>query len=138
MLYLRTFTESKRFRYSIFVVLAILIISHVVTLAVYLGSNSPFHCHWSEYPTDEEWDANCKGNYDSLPSVVFIAVMTIVLDIVILVLPCPAVWRLHMAKRQKIAIILLLVAGVMYETPPPRAYVHTTANRKANIHWELS
>lgn len=119
MLYLRTFTESKRFRNSIFAVLAILGITHVVTLAVYLADVYPLHCHWSIYATDEEWYANCSDNYDSLPAIVCIAVVTIVLDIVILALPCPAVWRLHMAKRQKIAIQFLLVAGVMYETLPP-------------------
>lgn len=119
MLYLRTFTESKRFRYTIYAVISTLVITHAVSLAVFLADVTPLHCKWTIYPTDEEWYANCSYNYDSLPAVVFIAVMTIVLDIIILVLPCPAVWRLHMAKRQKIAILLLLVAGVVYEALPP-------------------
>ena len=39
-----------------------------------------------------------------------------------------------MAKRQRIAILMVLVAGVAYEAPPsPLAYV-TAANREANIY----
>lgn len=121
MLYLRTFTESKRFRYTIYVILATLIITHVATFPIYFSDITPFHCHWSIYPTDEEWFSRCSENYNILPWMVFLAVLTIVLDIVILALPCPAVWRLHMARRQKIAILLLLTAGVLYGAPlsPP-------------------
>lgn len=43
-----------------------------------------------------------------------------------------------MAKRQRLAIMLVLVAGVAYEAPPsPFAYV-TAANKKANIYWEVA
>lgn len=136
MLYLRTFTESKRFRYIVYVVLSILLITHGATIPVFLANIIPFHCQWSIYPTDDEWNSKCGDSekYDVLPWVVFIAVLTIVLDIVILALPCPAVWRLHMAKRQRIAILLVLVAGVAYEALPSPFACVTAANREANIY----
>lgn len=118
MLYLRIFTESKRFRYTIYVVLATLVTTHMATFPVYYSDLTPFHCHWTIYPTEDERYSRCSEKYDALPWIVFIVVLTIVLDIVILTLPCPAVWRLHMARRQKIAILLLLTAGVLYEEPP--------------------
>lgn len=118
MLYLRTFTESKRFRYAVYATLSVLILSHIITIPLYWTGVTPLHCNWTYYPTDEEWYANCKENHDILPIIVFLAALTILLDLVILVLPCPAVWRLHLAKRQKLAIIGILVAGVMCVPPP--------------------
>lgn len=131
MLYLRTFTESKRFRYIVYAVLSAVVITHLVTLTIYLAATSPFHCFWTIYPTEEEWYSNCSDKYDSLPSTVFIAVATIVLDIVILALPCPAVWRLHVAKRQKIAILFLLVAGIVYEVFPLTFMYGITAEQES-------
>lgn len=45
-----------------------------------------------------------------------------------------------MKKRQKIAIILLLVAGVVYEAPSTPHPLHTVQrrNRNANICWEVA
>lgn len=45
-----------------------------------------------------------------------------------------------MAKKQKIAIILLLVAGVVYEAPSPPHPLHTVQrrNRNANICWKVA
>lgn len=139
MLYLRTFTESKRFRYIIYAVLFALVSTHLIILIVSLVDITPTRCHWAIYPTDEEWYSNCSENFDLLPAVIFIPVSTILLDIVILVLPCPAVWKLHMAKRQKIAILLLLVAGVMYEAVPAQPLrTVQLQSRKANICWEVA
>ena len=115
MLYLRTFTESKRFLYIVYAVLFALVSTHLIIFTLSLADVTPTRCHWAMNPTDEDWYSNCSENYTLLPAVIFIPVSTILLDIVILVLPCPALWKLHMAKRQKIAILLLLVAGVMYE-----------------------
>lgn len=113
MLYLRTFTESKRFRYAVYATLTILVLSHLALIPVYYAEVFPLFCHWTYYPTDEEWYENCHQNYDVLPFIVFLASLTILLDLIILLLPCPAVWRLHLAKRQKVAIISILVAGIV-------------------------
>lgn len=66
-------------------------------------------------------------------SIVFIAIMTIILDIIIRALPCPAIWRLHMAKRQKIALLLFLVAMKRSPSPSPLAYVCTPANTQSHL-----
>lgn len=129
MLYLRTFTESKRFRYTVYAILATLVITHVASLPVFLASVTPFYCQWTIYHTDEEYYSNCSENYNFLSWAVFIAVLTIVLDVIILALPCPAVWRLHMAKRQKIALLLVLVAGVVYGALPPSLPSFTYASK---------
>ena len=86
-----------------------------------MGGITPTACYWLLFPTDEEWYAHCKitfvagaGNY-----YVFLNAFAILLELVILYLPCRPVWRLHLAKRQRIAIMIIILAGVMYEVTYP-------------------
>lgn len=55
----------------------------------------------------------CHERFSDLENWVFIAGFTVLLDIVVIVLPIRAIWKLQMAKRQKIAISMLMGAGAM-------------------------
>lgn len=115
-LYLRTFTESRRFRYTVIATLVILVASHVPLLAVYVFWITPVSCSWIQTETQEEYFTICHVNVEFnlfLRLVLTLAVLTVVLDIVVLSLPCRAVWRLHLPKRQKVVILVTLVSGVV-------------------------
>lgn len=121
LLYLRTFTESRRFRIIAYVVMCLLVTVHIITFPIYWFALSPVSCQWRVFTTDEDFDANCTRHMAPGRDnhwFTFLAAITIVLDLVILIMPCPAVWRLHMAKRQKIVVIGILVSGIVYGNSP--------------------
>ena len=124
LMYLRTFTGSRSFRYTVWVLLFLIITSHVVGFLIYAASESPISCFWIEYQTDEEWDSHCRENWSSdvnLGYLTFLNAFTIALDLVILYLPCRPVWQLHLPKRQRIAIMMIILAGIVYEVFYPRS-----------------
>lgn len=115
-LYIRAFTESRIFRWTVQALMSMIIISHVGFIIMFRYRYTRLECHWLEVETDEEWEAACPEHYDNNTStiiVVFIAVLTVVLDLIILVLPCSPVWRLHLPRRQKLAILITLISGVV-------------------------
>lgn len=117
LLYLRTFTESQRFRYCAYAVMFVLVSVHTVTFPIYWSALSPVSCQWRVFTNDDDFDANCKQHLSPDRDnywFSFLAAITIVLDLVILIMPCPPVWRLHMAKRQKMVVIGILVSGIVY------------------------
>ncbi|MCJ1425996.1 hypothetical protein MMC29_003898 [Sticta canariensis] len=116
LMYLRTFTGSRSFRYTIWVLLFLVIASHVVGFLIYAASVSPVSCIWIEYQTDEEAESHCRENWSDeviIGYLTFLNAFTIALDLVILYLPCRPVWRLHLPKRQRIAIMMIILAGII-------------------------
>lgn len=123
-MYLRTFTGSRSFRYTVWVLLFLVITSHVVGFLLYAASRSPIFCFWKEYQTDEEWDSHCRENLSReviIGYLIFLNAFTIALDLVIIYLPCRPVWQLHLPKRQRIAIMMIILAGIVYEVSYPRS-----------------
>ena len=115
-LYLRTFREGRIFAITIYAVLFVLVTSHIAFIFAFLFFNLPVSCAWVQYETDEDWDAHCRQTYDVnilTGLTIFILVLTVVLDLIILALPCRSVWRLHLPKRQKLAILFTLLSGVV-------------------------
>lgn len=115
-LYLRTFREGRIFAITVYAVLFVLVTSHIGFIFAYLFAYLPVRCSWAQYETDEEWEAHCRRGYDLkilTGLTIFISALTVVLDLVILALPCRAVWRLHLPKRQKLAILFTLLSGVV-------------------------
>lgn len=45
-----------------------------------------------------------------------LAALTILFDLVVLITPCPMVWRLQMSKWQRIVILGMLLVGAVYES----------------------
>lgn len=118
LMYLRTFTESRRFRWIVYGLLTILIFTHLGIFPLWFVQYLPVDCEWINFETDEQSDAHgCTDHLDMKPFIVCIAALGIIFDFIILGLPCPAIMRLHLPKRQKIGILVIISAGLVYETP---------------------
>lgn len=120
LFYLRIFsTATQTFKAIIWVVFFAIIFSHLTAISVYMYSHWPPTCLWAIYENMEDYRSHCKDAKNPGAVVVYYCVLsafTIFLDIIILYLPCPSVWQLHLAKRQKLAILIIMLAGLLYET----------------------
>ena len=114
ILYLRTFTAKGFFRLTLWVVMIAIIVTHGQVIVVYWAKVDPFICIW-KYNTLplELWSVFCRPRYNQITNWIFVSIFTVILDIIVLVLPIRAVWKLHMAKRQKIAVSSLIGVGAM-------------------------
>lgn len=116
LLYLRAFTESRRFKYIVYVLLFLIVSTHVATIPIYLSGVSPVSCQWKVFVSDEASDSFCHSrlsfDFDDM-WYCFLNAWTVLLDLVIVILPCPAVWRLHLAKEQRLAVIAILISGLV-------------------------
>ena len=115
-LYFRTFTESRIFRRAVQALMAVIIVSHVAIILILRFTHTRLECYWRIYEDEEEGVKKCPLNIDGHTVVIvltWISVLTVVLDVIIMVLPCRAVWRLHLPPRQKLAILITLLSGVM-------------------------
>lgn len=112
VLYIRVFTESRKFRRTVQALMAVIFISHVAIIIVQLLRANRMDCNWNY----NDPDAGCRELlHVDTPFILltFISVLTVVLDLIILALPCPAVWRLHLPRPQKLAILITLISGVV-------------------------
>ena len=115
-LYLRTFTESRHFRWTVQALMGVIVISHVTFIFLLRYRYNGLTCHWKEYETDEAWAEDCKESIgpEAIRSLIaFISSLTVVLDLIIIALPCSAVRRMHLPRRQRLAILITLVAGLV-------------------------
>lgn len=122
LMYLRTFTGNKPFKYTVWVLISLVIGVHSVAFLGWTFSTYPIWCHWTYWPTDEEYAARCHHpaiEKINVPYSLFLNTFTVVMDLIILYLPCRPVWRLQLAKRQRISILVILFAGVVYELAHP-------------------
>lgn len=114
--YLRTFTESRLFRHIVLTILFVLVASHIAFLIALIFVSSPPSCEWKQFQTDQEYLASCSETYPVgifFKLLIWITVLTVVLDLIILILPCRAVLRLHLPRSQKLVILITLTAGIM-------------------------
>lgn len=123
-MYLRAFTGSKRFKYTVWVLIFLISGAHIVAFLGWNFSTIPVWCHWTYFESSTEYGERCHHpalDYVLVPYTLFLNIFTVVMDLVILYLPCRPVWRLQLAKRQKISILAILFAGVVYELAQPRS-----------------
>ena len=128
--YLRTFTASRRFRYTVWGVMFVLVTSHVSIFICFVVWTTPVRCAWIQIESFQEYGAICQHNYDwevFLRLIIFSAVLTVILDIIIVALPCRPIWGLHLPKRQKIVILLTLASGIMCVHPPAICFLKRTS-----------
>ena len=99
---------------TLWAVLILIALSHAQVIIVFWAKFHNFYCQW-KYNTiaSELWAAMCPMRYDDLKNWVFVSIFTVVLDVIVLVLPIRAIWKLQMANRQKIAVSMLVAAGGM-------------------------
>jgi hypothetical protein len=116
LLYLRTFTEGRVFRIAVYTLLLLIVISHVSFALTYIFFYLPVSCAWKIFEHEEDYEKYCPQNVDAdviMELIIFISTLTVSLDLIILVLPCRAVWRLHLPKRQKLVILITLISGIV-------------------------
>lgn len=116
LLYLRTFAIDRKFRWTIWVVLFITVASHFVCWMLLWAETSPLKYNWILYPTQELSKAHCAQHLDGqYPRmyIVLVAPLNVILDMIVLAMPCPHVWRLQIPKREKTMIMIILLTGVM-------------------------
>lgn len=120
LMYLRAFTGNKsnqRLKYTIWVLIFLISGAHLIAFLAWTFEVLPVWCHWTYFSTDAE-QAQCRHPswvYAQVPYSVFLNVFTVVVDFIILYLPVRPVWQLQLPKRQRISILAIMFAGVMYE-----------------------
>ena len=104
-LYLRIFT-GKTTRTITYVVMSVLVANYVAFLVTEIPQCSPIAY---------AWDKSIKGGHCFNQPLYYtmINVPNIATDAVMLVLPMPTVWRLHMPTIRKFGLTLIFVAGCM-------------------------
>lgn len=66
-------------------------------------------------PRDKIWDKTTRGHcVDPRITLIISAVINVVLDLFILLLPQRTIWSLHMTKGKKIGVSLVFTIGVLY------------------------
>lgn len=116
LLYLRTFSVcGRKFRITLYCVIGLLITSHLVVIPVYWLSIHPLKCQWKYLDlTDGDYYSLCHERYNDFAYLIYVTSLSVLLDVVIIALPCREVWRLQMVRRQKIALLLVFLAGIVY------------------------
>lgn len=138
LMYLRAFNWGKPIKYSIYLLIFLIFGAHTTIMLAYTFSNLPTTCHWTFYPTSAEYYTHCHHSKIAFllnPYSLFINVFTVFVDIVIIYLPCRPVWQLQLPKRQRISILMILFAGVMYELahPPPDRMTALQAHNQTSV-----
>ena len=115
LLYLRIFqnrTQTRYFRVVCFVVLG----SNIVFLAATILADCLI-CQ----PIAYRWQRSGHGHCGTQKSFdLFVGVVNLFLDIVIVIMPMPILWRLQMATTKKIHVSSMFALGIGYEHPGTR------------------
>ncbi|MCJ1467429.1 hypothetical protein MMC07_006054 [Pseudocyphellaria aurata] len=117
LLYLCVFSSNRTLRHVVYGVLLLVVVAHLGTIVGTVANALPFSCHWIYFPTDEDYEKLCKNYWDDSYFYLTMSALTILLDLIILILPCPEVWRLNMPKQQKIGVMIIILTGLVYGTP---------------------
>ena len=103
--YLRIF-PTKWFRISVFV-----LIFMDIGLGVSIVALAIFQCH----PTAYLWNKAIHGGWciNQLACYRWISLPNIIIDVAMLVLPLPLVWRLQTSSENRVGLTVLFVVGSM-------------------------
>ncbi|KUJ13242.1 uncharacterized protein LY89DRAFT_672467 [Mollisia scopiformis] len=102
-LYLRIFIEKWQ-RYSVFVVIGVLLLNYIVSMLLNCVLCRPFAYNWNK---------TIPGGYcmDIKEMYIWYSLPNIATDIIIIILPLPTIWALRMSRSQKIGVIITLLTG---------------------------
>lgn len=99
-------SPQKWFRISVWATTAIVGLYTVVISALFL-----FNC----VPPRKQFDLKVEGScFDPGPLYIATAVSNIVTDIILILLPIPMVYQLHMPRPQKIGAVVVFGIGSVY------------------------
>lgn len=92
--------------YSVRVIIVVTGIYYIISAFVTTFACSPREASWNPLITDPK----CLNNN---AAVLFTCLFNIVSDIIILMLPARAVWKLNIPTKKKIKIVLLFAIGLL-------------------------
>ena len=107
LLYTRVFTTRKRgFTIAVYIVGAVVVATGVVNALTAI-----FQCT----PVPYKWDKAISGGtcIDVVAFERYMAIPNVVTGVVMLLMPLPLVWALNVTLRQKIALTLTFLHGIM-------------------------
>ncbi len=66
-------------------------------------------------PISSKWDFSVKGSCgNQKPLDLYIAIMNLIQDVIVLILPMPILWRLQMAVKKKMSLSYIFGIGIAY------------------------
>ena len=111
LFYYRLFGVRKAFKYTCYLVLALVICWSIAIVFSNLFQCIPVKAAWIRpYP-----HSKCINNNASLLGT---AVTNVLLDVVILILPMAPVWSLSLTIRQKVTLTAIFLLGALYVSVP--------------------
>ena len=105
LFYLSLFSANVRFRrtvYGVFLVTVMFMLGFIITTLVICR---PFAKNWMP-----EWPGTCGSSTASNATT---PTLNMLIDIIVVVLPIPVVWRLRMDRRKRLRILSLFFIGAM-------------------------
>lgn len=107
LFYLRIFKE-KSFRYMVFITMAL-----CFAYLIAFGGAAMFQCT----PIDGAWlawDGTFVGHCNNLNLQGWTsAAVNIILDIMVIALPLPGLWKMNMSTQKKIGVVLMFCVGFL-------------------------
>lgn len=103
-LYMRIFTAHRRYRIAVYTTGTVMVLWSVAGIITCLAYCKPFAYAWNKTIPG----GKCG---DTMTAYRFISIPNIVTDIVILVLPLPAIYKLHISPGAKLGLLLTLAFG---------------------------
>lgn len=126
LLYLRLF-PNKPVRLAIYTALGITTLWGIGSFFAQVFSCSPMSFYWNQW--DGEHAGKCS-NHNAL--LLAHAIINIVLDVVVIALPMPVLWKLQMSWEKRTGMCLMFAVGIVYVSP--FHYHHLPAASSPNIH----
>lgn len=104
-LYLRIFT-TNRYRYAAYGVCGVIILNWVANWILGLLICTPIAYNW---------DKTIPGGHciDETQVLIWVSIPNICLDLAILILPMPVIWKLNTSMNQKIGLTITFLTGSM-------------------------
>jgi hypothetical protein len=71
-------------------------------------------------PIAAYWDDRIKGKCMNIVTFTYFTnISNLITDIWIFLLPIPVIWRLHLPRNKKLALVFIFSIGIAYVLPPP-------------------
>ena len=110
LLYIRIFDSSRSVKYTAWSLFIFMFGYAIASFFMSIFPCRPVRAYWTSEPS------SCINTF-VLGYIT--AVISIVTDIVIFVLPLPQIWRMRLPLRVRLQVIAVLATGLLYVAGPP-------------------